>query len=65
MDALGDAYEYLRRVLYPPADLRHPLRYVTLDSQEPKTGTKKGLERLMDTACGSGSLLLNMRKKVT
>ena len=38
---------------------------VTLDSQEPKTGTKKRLESVMDCACGSGSLLLNVRKKVT
>jgi type I restriction enzyme M protein len=38
---------------------------VTLDSQEPKTGTKKRLESVMDFACGSGSLLLNVRKKVT
>jgi type I restriction enzyme M protein len=37
---------------------------VTLDSQEPKTGTKKRLESVMDMACGSGSLLLNVRKKV-
>ena len=37
---------------------------VTLDSQEPKTGTKKRLESVMDFACGSGSLLLNVRKKV-
>lgn len=30
----------------------------------PKTGTKKRLESVMDMACGSGSLLLNVRKKV-
>jgi type I restriction enzyme M protein len=37
---------------------------VTLDSQEPKTGTKKRLESVMDFACGSGSLLLNVRKRM-
>jgi type I restriction-modification system DNA methylase subunit len=37
---------------------------VTLDSQEPKTGTKKRLESVLDFACGSGSLLLNVRKQV-
>jgi len=36
---------------------------VTLDSQEPKTGVKHRLENVMDFACGSGSLLLNVRKK--
>ena len=37
---------------------------VTLDSQEPKTGTKKRLDSVLDFACGSGSLLLNVRKHV-
>jgi type I restriction-modification system DNA methylase subunit len=37
---------------------------VTLDSQEPKTGTKKRLESVLDFACGSGSLLLNVRKRM-
>ena len=36
---------------------------VTLDSQEPKTGPKKRLESVLDFACGSGSLLLNVRKR--
>ncbi len=35
-----------------------------MDSQEPKTGTKKRLDSVMDFACGSASLLLNVRKKV-
>ena len=34
---------------------------MTLDSQELKTGTKKQLERVLDFACGSGSLRLNVR----
>ncbi|OLU27517.1 type I restriction-modification system subunit M, partial [Pseudomonas sp. PA15(2017)] len=37
---------------------------VTLDSQDPKTGTKKHLESVLDFACGSGSLLLNVRKRM-
>jgi type I restriction enzyme M protein len=37
---------------------------VTLDSQEPKTGTKKRLESVLDMACGSGSLLLNVRHRM-
>ena len=35
-----------------------------LDSQEPKNGKKKKLDRVMDFACGSGSLLLNVRKQM-
>ncbi|MFN5350483.1 MAG: type I restriction-modification system subunit M, partial [Polaromonas sp.] len=34
-----------------------------LDSQEPKTGVKLRIESVMDFSCGSGSLLLNVRKK--
>ena len=37
---------------------------VTLDSQDPKTGPKKRLESVLDFACGSGSLLLNIRKRI-
>jgi N-6 DNA methylase len=37
---------------------------VTLDSQEPKTGKRKHLASVMDFACGSGSLLLNVRKRM-
>lgn len=33
-------------------------------SQEPKTGAKQRLESVMDFACGSGSLLLNVRKRM-
>jgi type I restriction enzyme M protein len=35
-----------------------------LDSQEPKTGKRAKLDRLLDFACGSGSLLLNVRKRM-
>ena len=76
IDALGDAYEYLigqfaagsgkkAGEFYTPQQISDILSaIVTLDSQEPKTGTKKRLDRVMDFACGSGSLLLNVRKKV-
>jgi type I restriction enzyme M protein len=76
IDALGDAYEYLigqfaagsgkkAGEFYTPQQISDILSaIVTLDSQEPKTGTKKRLARVMDFACGSGSLLLNVRKKV-
>lgn len=76
IDALGDAYEYLigqfaagsgkkAGEFYTPQQISDILSaIVTLDSQEPRTGTKKRLESVMDFACGSGSLLLNVRKKV-
>jgi type I restriction enzyme M protein len=76
VDVLGDAYEYLigqfaagsgkkAGEFYTPQQISDILSaIVTLDSQEPKTGTKKRLESVMDFACGSGSLLLNVRKKV-
>jgi type I restriction enzyme M protein len=76
IDALGDAYEYLigqfaagsgkkAGEFYTPQQISDILSaIVTLDSQEPKTGTKKRLESVMDFACGSGSLLLNVRKRM-
>lgn len=76
IDALGDAYEYLigqfaagsgkkAGEFYTPQQMSDILSaIVTLDSQEPKTGAKQRLENVLDFACGSGSLLLNVRKKV-
>lgn len=76
IDALGDAYEYLigqfaagsgkkAGEFYTPQQLSDILSaIVTLDSQEPKTGPKKRLESVLDFACGSGSLLLNVRKRM-
>jgi len=76
MDALGDAYEYLigqfaagsgkkAGEFYTPQQISDILStIVTLDSQEPKTGPKPRLESVMDFACGSGSLLLNVRKRM-
>jgi type I restriction enzyme M protein len=76
IDALGDAYEYLisqfaagsgkkAGEFYTPQQISDILSaIVTLDSQEPKTGTKMRLESVLDFACGSGSLLLNVRKRL-
>jgi type I restriction enzyme M protein len=75
-DALGDAYEYLigqfaagsgkkAGEFYTPQQISDILSaIVTLDSQDPKTGRKKRLESLLDFASGSGSLLLNVRKRM-
>jgi type I restriction enzyme M protein len=76
IDALGDAYEYLigqfaagsgkkAGEFYTPQQISDILSaIVTLDSQEPKTGPKQRLESVLDFACGSGSLLLNVRKRM-
>ncbi len=75
-DTLGDAYEYLigkfaagggqkAGEFYTPQQISTVLsEIVTLDSQEPKTGKKKKLDKVLDMACGSGSLLLNVRKRI-
>lgn len=75
-DILGDAYEYLigefaagsgkkAGEFYTPQPISTILsEIVTLDSQEPKTGKKKKLDKVLDFACGSGSLLLNVRKHI-
>ncbi|MFC7526888.1 type I restriction-modification system subunit M [Parapedobacter sp. GCM10030251] len=75
-DALGDAYEYLigqfaagsgkkAGEFYTPQQISTILsEIVTLDSQDPTTGKKDKLENVLDFACGSGSLLLNVRKRI-
>ena len=75
-DTLGDAYEYLigqfaagsgRKAgeFYTPQRISDILSaIVALDSQEPMTGKRKRLASVMDFACGSGSLLLNVRKRM-
>ncbi|QQN99140.1 type I restriction-modification system subunit M [Pseudomonas sp. SW-3] len=75
-DILGDAYEYLigefaagsgkkAGEFYTPQQISTILsEIVTLDSQEPANGKKKKLSRVLDFACGSGSLLLNVRKQL-
>ena len=75
-DILGDAYEYLigqfaagsgkkAGEFYTPQQISTILSaIVTLDSQEPATGKKLKLDKVLDFACGSGSLLLNVRKQL-
>jgi type I restriction enzyme M protein len=75
-DILGDAYEYLigqfaagsgkkAGEFYTPQQISTVLsRIVTLDSQDPSTGKKKQLKKVLDFACGSGSLLINVRKQL-
>lgn len=75
-DKLGDAYEYLigqfaagsgkkAGEFYTPQQLSTILsEIVTLDAQDPTTGKKKKLEKVLDFACGSGSLLLNVRERL-
>lgn len=77
VDTLGDAYEYLigqfaagsgkkAGEFYTPQQISSILSgIVTLDSQEPKTGPRKKLDAVFDFACGSGSLLLNVRRRMT
>ena len=75
-DTLGDAYEYLigqfaagsgkkAGEFYTPQEISTILsEIVTLDSQDPSTGKKNKLDNVLDFACGSGSLLLNVRKRI-
>ena len=74
-DLLGDAYEYLigqfaagsgkkAGEFYTPQQVSTILsRIVSLDSQDPSTGKKSKLRNILDFACGSGSLLINVRKQ--
>ena len=75
-DVLGDAYEYLigqfaagggkkAGEFYTPQQASTILsRIVSLDSQDPSMGKKKKINAVFDFACGSGSLLLNVRKQM-
>lgn len=75
-DTLGDAYEYLigqfaagsgkkAGEFYTPQQISTILsEIVTLDSQSPATGKKGKLDKVLDFTCGSGSLLLNVRKRI-
>ena len=76
-DTLGDAYEYLigqfaagsgkkAGEFYTPQQISSILSaIVTLDGQAPETGKRGKLDSVFDFACGSGSLLLNVRHRVT
>ncbi|GAA4446837.1 type I restriction-modification system subunit M [Nibrella saemangeumensis] len=75
-DTLGDAYEYLigefaagsgkkAGEFYTPQQISTILsEIVVLDSQDPTLGKKKKFDKVLDFACGSGSLLLNVRKQI-
>lgn len=75
-DKLGDAYEFLigqfaagsgkkAGEFYTPQQISSILsEIVTLDSQDPTTGPKPKLEKVLDFACGSGSLLINVRNRI-
>jgi len=75
-DTLGDAYEYLigqfasgsgkkAGEFYTPQEISSILSgIVTLDSQDPSLGSRKHLKKVMDFACGSGSLLLNVHSRM-
>ncbi|OGV31335.1 MAG: type I restriction-modification system subunit M [Lentisphaerae bacterium GWF2_45_14] len=75
-DILGDAYEYLigqfaagsgkkAGEFYTPQEISSILSgIVVLDGHDPARGPKKNLDKVLDFACGSGSLLLNVRHRL-
>ena len=75
-DTLGAAYEYLigefaagsgkkAGEFYTPQQISTILsRIVVLDCQDPRIGAKKKITKILDMACGSGSLLLNVRNRM-
>ncbi len=76
IETLGDAYEYLigkfaagsgkkAGEFYTPQEISTILsEIVTLDNQDPSTGKKDKLDKVLDFTCGSGSLLLNVRTQM-
>ncbi len=75
-DILGDAYEYLisqfasnsgakAGEFYTPQEVSSILsEIVTLDSQNSKMQKQTDINGMLDFACGSGSLLINVKKHV-
>jgi type I restriction enzyme M protein len=75
-DTLGNAYEYLigefaagsgkkAGEFYTPQQVSSILsEIVSLDSQDPALGRKDHIGSVFDFACGSGSLLLNVRNQL-
>jgi len=73
-DLLGNAYEYLigqfaagsgkkAGEFYTPQQISNILsNIVILDGQNPSAGKRKKINNLLDFACGSGSLLINVKK---
>lgn len=76
VDLLGNAYEYLigqfaagsgkkAGEFYTPQQISTILsRIVILDSHNPSAGKRKYINNLLDFACGSGSLLINVKKQL-
>lgn len=74
-DTLGDAYEYLigefaagsgkkAGEFYTPQQMSSILSMIVmLDSQDPSSGYRKKLDKILDITCGSGSLLINLRTR--
>ena len=74
IDLLGNAYEYLigqfaagsgkkAGEFYTPQPVSTVLsRIVILDSQDPKLGKRSKINNLLDFACGSASLLINVKE---
>ncbi|RYY41653.1 MAG: type I restriction-modification system subunit M [Chitinophagaceae bacterium] len=75
-DVLGDAYEYLigqfaagsgkkAGEFYTPQQISSILSaIVALDGQDPASGKRIRINKVLDFACGSGSLLLNVRRQM-
>ncbi|MCA8835276.1 MAG: type I restriction-modification system subunit M [Proteobacteria bacterium] len=74
-DVLGDAYEYLigqfasgagkkAGEFYTPQEISSILSGIVVLHKDPKKGKRKHLAKVLDFACGSGSLLLNVRKEM-
>jgi type I restriction enzyme M protein len=75
-DLLGTAYEYLigqfaagsgkkAGEFYTPQQISTILsRIVILDNNNPGAGKKRRINNLLDFACGSGSLLINVKKQL-
>lgn len=75
-DKLGDAYEFLigkfaagsgqkAGEFYTPQEISSILSgIVALQSQDPKVGVRPHIDKILDFACGSGSLLLNVRHRM-
>ena len=76
VDALGDAYIYLigqfaagsgkkAGEFYTPQQMSEILSaIVSLDSQDPGSGKRDRLASVLDFACGSASLLINLRQRM-
>lgn len=73
-DVLGDAYEYLiaqfasgagqkAGEFYTPQKISDILSQIVIfDGEDPKADKKKSINNLLDFACGSGSLLINVKR---